>query len=224
VAARPLALRQAAWVLPGHIGHGPALPIFALPQLLHDSDQLAQFSVKTYLDTVKGYLDGAGKYALAAAALCLRGTPPHATPGERFGVVAVSQYGAPGSGFDFYQQLRTKGPRLASPLIFPHGYANTAPNLVAIEFGLAGPHLVLNNATDLAEAWWIATHLLQRGLADDVLLLATEAVRPTLVPDGWPVLNGALAWWLTSGPGEPLPTAPLQLPDNRAGTLAAALA
>lgn len=220
---RPVVWRRTGWVLPGLAGSGESLPPLAVETLWAARAQLAGFSPKALLKSVKGYLDPAGAYTLGAAALCL-GEGAAALAGLRSAVVGVSQYGAPRSAMQFYLAMLEKGHRLASPLIFPHGYANTAPNLVAIEFGLAGPHLVLTNAEDLAEGAWLAEDLLRRGLADDVLLLAAEAAGPEQLPDGWNVLEGALCFHLGTGAGRPWPGAAAlaAAPGNRQGVVAAA--
>ena len=211
------------WVLPGQSGASETMPVWRAADLLAQRASIAEFSVKGLLSAVKGYLDPAGAYTLGAAALCRHHAP--APSGERCAVVSVSQYGASGSAYTFYQQLLDKGPRLASPLIFPHGYANTAGNLVAIEFGLAGPHLVLNTAPDLHEAWAWARATLRWGQADEVLLLAAEAALPAALPDGWTVLPGALCWRLTwddTAEHDAVPPGK-HAPGNRHGVVWAAL-
>ena len=181
---------------------------------------LNEFSVKPYLHSVKGYLDPASAFSLAAAALCLGDTKP-AHP-ERTAVISVTQYGAPGSGFRFFEQMLQKGHHFASPLIFPHAYGNTAGNLVAIEFGLSGPHLAFDTATDAAEAWWAAADLVGTGQADDALLVLYEATEAAVLPNGRPVLNGALCCHLAAGDGPDGPSRPA-VPGNRRGVLCPAL-
>ncbi len=219
---RPVAVRQAGWVLPGHCGHGEALPDVDPADLLGRNDALAEFSVKEYIHSVKGYLDPAGKFALAAAALCLDDDLPKAV--ERTAVVSVTQYGATTSAYRFFAQMINKGHRFASPMIFPHSYSNTAGNLVAIEFGLAGPHLVFDLAPDPSEAWWAAVDLIRSGAADDVLLVCYEGVLDEAVPDDLDVVNGAIAVRLGSaGGGADAAAATPGLPANRHGTVLAAL-
>lgn len=219
--ARPVFLRRIGWVLPGLVGSGDQLPDCGPEALAAAREELARFSVKPYLKSVKGYLDPAAAYCLGAAAQCLGDAAAVAAP-ERFAVVAATQYGAATSGYRFYGQLLAKGPRFASPLIFPHSYPNTAANLVAIEFGLAGPHLVLNNCPDPTEAWWSTLNCLRRSQADDALLLCCEGVPPELLPDGQEALVGALCFWFTAhapdGSSAP-PTAPAAAPGNRRGVL-----
>ncbi|MFT5128618.1 MAG: 3-oxoacyl-[acyl-carrier-protein] synthase II [Rhodothermales bacterium] len=207
---------SAGWVLPGAIGSGARPPARAS---LAKNDALDGFSAKPYLHAVKGYLDPVGAYALAATALCLGEDAPR---GDGIGIACGTVYGAPQSAYRFFEQLVNKGPRLASPLIFPHGYASTAPNLAAIEFGLAGPHMVLWCETAWQEALFFATNALQRGQANEMLLLVCEASDATVVPDSYDVLNGALCLRLRAGDtGAPLPD--LQSIDGAHGAVHGAL-
>jgi hypothetical protein len=167
-----------------------------------DNAPLEGFSARPYLRSVKGYLDPAGAYTLAAASLALgdqvqdAAGPPVVR--DDAGICLVTQYGAPSSAFRFFQQLVQKGPRLASPLLFPHGYSNTAANLAAIELGFGGPHMVLYGTADVAEGFRHAVRRLQDGSATDMLVAACEAVVPDAVPDDTSVLNGAVVAWLSS--------------------------
>jgi 3-oxoacyl-[acyl-carrier-protein] synthase II len=205
----------AGWVLPGAIGSGDRPPD---PKSLAGNEALDGFSAKSYLKAVKGYLDPAGAYALAATALCLG----EEAATEETGLACGTVYGAPQSAFRFFQMLVAKGPRLASPLIFPHGYASTAPNLAAIEFGLAGPHMVLWCESAWQEALFFATNALQRGQANEMLLLVCEAANTAVLPDSCDVLNGALCLRLRAGKtGVPLPD--LQVINDAHGAVHGAL-
>jgi len=195
------------WVLPFSTGSG--LEVCRRPDWLTSSPQLNAalngFDARPYLSSVKGYLDPASAFFLAAASLAL-GQEAHASGGarrERIGVSTISRYGAPVSGYKFYEQFLSKGARLASPLVFPHGYSNTAGNLAAIEFGLGGPHMVLYGTAAVSEAFDFALNRLGDGTADQMLVVAYEAVAPEAVPDGLNVLNGAVAVWLTLDTARP---------------------
>ena len=217
--SHPLYLRGFGWVLPGELGGGPALPALAPDRLIAANAELEGFSIKPYIHSVKGYLDPAGAYSLAAASLCLEGQGPRDL--ARTAVISVTQYGAPRSGYKFFAQMIAKGHHFASPMIFPHSYSNTAGNLAAIEFGFSGPHFVFDAATDGAEAWRLAGDLLRRGLADDALVILYEATDEQVLPDGFEVLNGALCAWFSLTPAK----TPAELPsldphpDNRRGVL-----
>ena len=191
---RNVYVRQIGWVLPGHIGKGGE--ILEHPEWLQWQDDrnqlLADFSAKPYISSVKGYLDPAGAFLLAAMTLAGAGDPGDIPPTRR-GISSLSRYGALGSAFAFFTQLSEKGPRLASPLIFPHGYANTAGNLAAIEFNCAGPHMVFYGRQNPHEALAFAIARLQDGSADEMFTAFYESAVPAALPDGRSLLSGGVA-------------------------------
>lgn len=196
------AITNLGWVLPAGTGSG-ALGLTD-PNLLdwvpEDNAALAEFSAKPYLNSVKGYLDPAGSYCLAACSLAL-GEHDGSQAHNRSGIATVTRYGAPQSARKFHEQLVGKGARYASPLVFPHGYANTAGNLAAIEFGFGGPHVVLQGRQDVREALDFALTRLETGEADEMLVAAYEATDEISLPDGMVAQNGAIAIRLAaSGP------------------------
>ena len=189
-------IRQAGWVLPADIGSGDAL--FQHPEWLEIStagnDRLAGFSPKPYLKSVKGYLDPGGAMLLAAARLAIPADADDGTQGSRSrrGISTVTRYGSMGSGYAFFSQMASKGPRTASPMIFPHGYANTPGNLAAIEFGYAGPHIVFYGHQDIRAALDFAAARLLDGSAEDMLVGFYESAPALSLPDGCQVLHGAV--------------------------------
>jgi len=198
---RNVYVRQVGWVLPGHIGKGGE--ILEHPEWLQWQDGrnqlLADFSAKPYISSVKGYLDPAGAFLLAAMTLAGAGDPGDIPPTRR-GISSLSRYGALGSAFAFFTQLAEKGPRLASPLIFPHGYANTAGNLAAIEFNCAGPHMVFYGRQNPHEALAFAIARLQDGSADEMFTAFYESAVPAALPDGRSLLSGGVAVRLAATP------------------------
>jgi 3-oxoacyl-(acyl-carrier-protein) synthase len=195
------AITNLGWVLPAGTGSGAdALTDTALLDWQPaDNEALADFSAKPYLSSVKGYLDPAGSYCLAACALALG--EHDGTMHEFSGIATVTRYGAPQSARKFHELLATKGPRFASPLVFPHGYANTAGNLAAIEFGFGGPHVVLQGRQDVREAIDFALTRLENGEAEEMLVGAYEATDEVSLPDDMAALNGAIAIRLAVGEG-----------------------
>ena len=194
--SRSVKVAGIGWVLPGGAGSGRALlePPFADQPAGFEQGTLKGFSAKEHLDSVKGYLDPSGSYALAAAALALGDARPEAgaAPCDTAGVCTATRYGPTLSAFRFFRQFSEKGPRFASPMIFPHGYPNTPGNLVAIEFGFGGPHMVLNGSDDALETIRFAVERLLDHSAEVMLAGAAEAVVPDAVADGVHVLNGGL--------------------------------
>jgi 3-oxoacyl-(acyl-carrier-protein) synthase len=199
-------LHRAGWVLPGSVGGGATLPGVSADELLEVADGFAEFSVKPYVQSIKGYLDPAAAYSLAAARLCLEANSELPEDLSHFAIVAATQYGAPTSGYKFFQMLIEKGHRFASPMVFPHSYPNTAANLIAIEYGAAGPHMVLTTCDSAGTALDYGELLIASGSAENVLVLLSEAAESAHLPDGTTVLNGAVCLWLKAGDGT-VPTA-----------------
>ncbi len=197
------------WVLPAGTGAGDGFKALAASWRWQPEDNaaLAGFSAKDYLTSVKGYLDPAGSFCLAACALAM-GESRSAAAGlrERSGISTITRCGSTLSGYRFTEQLLQKGPRLASPLIFPHSYANTPGNLAAIEFGFGGPHMVLYGDQDVREAVEFAVCRLGDGTADEMLVAAYESAEGEALPDGRSVAHGAVALLLrraVAGSGAP---------------------
>ncbi len=207
--SRTLDIMAAGWVLPGWIGQGtPAELAAGWRTRVTGPAFVPEFSAKEHLASIKGYLDPSGAYALAALALALRGLPAP-LPKERTGIASATVYGALQSGWIFYEQMASKGIRLASPMIFPHSYANTPGNLAAIEFGFSGPHMVLQGRGAASEALEHAAAVLALGQAEAVCILVFEAVHPPSCPDSLTLQNGAIAL-VACAPGH-LPGAQIDL-------------
>ena len=179
-----------SWVLPNEVGSGNSLPAIDVADAMQMNAELSSLNPKEYLQSVKGYLDPNSIYTLIAAALQLRDKP--VVNPERTAVITATQYGATTSAYKFYELMVSKGHRFASPLVFPHSYSNTAGNLVAIEFGLSGPHLVFDLAADATEAVWAAKDLIRRGMADEAIVIVNEGTPANTIPDTLNVLHGAV--------------------------------
>ena len=185
-----LHVRGMSWVLPGNIGQGRTL--LEHPEWIsEDLGLLEGFSPKPYVSSVKGYLDPAGATMLAAFSMIAEKAADGFDP--RQGIATMTRFGACKSSYAFFEQLATKGPRFASPMIFPHGYANAAGNLAAIELGFCGPHMVFFGHQDERELLEFAMERLRNGDADEMLVGVVEATVPAAIPDGWKVPNGAIA-------------------------------
>jgi len=103
--------------------------------------EIHDFDEAEYLRTPKNFLDRNSALAFAACELAVRDSSL-VLPDD--GVVNGICVGSMGGNMDtlatFTSGLREKGPRLASPFLFPHTYANTSAGLLSIEYGLTGPH------------------------------------------------------------------------------------
>ncbi|NLF92461.1 MAG: hypothetical protein GX564_01130 [Oligosphaeraceae bacterium] len=195
-----------AWILGAGTGSGQQPPSELLDFSAATEGALENFSCKPYLQSSKGYLDAGAHYLLAACSLLRSEGEKQGRPlpaGARTGMACLTHYGAPRSGFTFFQQMTEKGPRFASPLVFPQAYSNTAPNLAAIEFSWSGPHCVYAGPQDCRLPWQFAADRLADGSADCMVLTAYEAASTELLPPGYPVRNGAIALRLekTASPG-----------------------
>lgn len=194
-----LYVKGLSWVLPSGIGQGG--DILQHPEWLEAKvgGCLEGFSAKGYVSSVKGYLDAGGAYQLASLSM-IRGEKT-CDFDERRGICTSTRYGACASAYVFFEQLAQKGPRFASPMIFPHGYSNAAGNLASIEFGYCGPHMVLFGKQDICEALEFALMRLSDGSADEMLVGAYEAATVQAIPDGRTVLNGAMSLRVSTEPG-----------------------
>ncbi|NLZ63297.1 MAG: hypothetical protein GX902_05760 [Lentisphaerae bacterium] len=195
-----------AWVLGSGTGCSRQLPPALLDFSAAEESALENFSCKPYLQSSKGYLDAAAHYLLAACSLLRSEGEKQGQPlpaGARTGMVCLTHFGAPRSGFTFFRQMTEKGPRFASPLVFPQAYSNTAPNLAAMEFSWSGPHCVYAGPQDCRLPWQFAADRLADGSADCIVLTAYEAASAELLPPDYPVRNGAIALRLekTASPG-----------------------
>ncbi|MBP5641303.1 MAG: hypothetical protein J6X55_17635 [Victivallales bacterium] len=218
-----LYVRGLSWILPQNIGCGRDF-IDHSEWLANDGRGLEGFSPRSYVSSVKGYLDPAGAYMLSAFSLLKKGEE-NSGFNERCGIATMTRFGACKSAYTFFEQLATKGARFASPMIFPHGYANTAGNLAAIEFGCCGPHIVFYGEQNPVELLEFAAERFRHDEVDEMLLGCYEATVPTALPDGWKVLNGAIGLKVAAKPSEDdlfvIDLAQLQLgvPQNSSGAV-----
>lgn len=205
---KELQISEMAWILGGSAGTGAAL--LEDKQLLNaqadDILKLTSFSAKPFLNSLKGFLDPVGHFVLAACSLLKTVTEEWGgKKGETgcTGIAALTQYGAGSAAFMFFSQLVQKGSRLASPLIFPHSYASTAPNLAAIEFGWNGPHMIYFGKQDCRETLEFAAARLDEESTQNMIVLVYEAVPPELLPENRQIRNGALALLLQKASDRP---------------------
>lgn len=115
--------------IPGEEGEEPSGPL-AAPQV----------DLSEFIETTRPYVDRHSEFALAAGAMALgwAGAEETGLQPERSGLATGTCFGNASSLETFQQVIRAKGMRLASPVLFPHCYANTSNSLLCIEFGLRG--------------------------------------------------------------------------------------
>ncbi len=152
-----------------------------------------EFDLSEYLPSERTYLDRCSELALLAAALALReggiaaaGGTSSAPTGEtaapdRFGLGLGTAYGCLDTMYNNTQRVQSKGPRLASPLLFMHSFVNTPASLVAIEFGIKGPAATFTDGSlSAASALYWAADLLRRSSVDLMLVGGVEALSDPL--------------------------------------------
>ncbi len=104
--------------------------------------EILEFDVEEYLESQKSYLDRATELAFAATVLAMEDAQfdLEAIDRSRVGLLLGSSAASLETMALFFKDYVEKGPRLVKPFLFPHTYNNTAPSLIAIEFGLTGHH------------------------------------------------------------------------------------
>lgn len=195
-------INSLAWVLNGEVSRSALLPSEDLLQNAIGSEFIKAFSAKPYLQSVKGFLDPAGHLFLAACSQLKNNCTSQLSASSRTGIVSMTHYGAASAAYTFFSQLKEKGSRFASPMVFPHSYASTAANLAAIEFGWAGPHMIFYGKQSCLLAFDFATQRLQDNSADEMLLVFQEAYMKELQPENKKLLNGAFAILLSKKKNE----------------------
>ena len=98
-----------------------------------------------------------------------------------------------------------------------------------MEFGFGGPHMVFYGPQDVREGFEFAAAQLAAGAAQDVLVTAYESAEPNVLPDGTPVMHGAVALHLQAEAEDVLLTLDVSAlrarprPDDSRGMTAAIL-
>jgi len=142
------------------------------------------FVVEDYLTSEKTYLDRCSEFALAAAALALDDAQLswRGGPHPRWGLALGTAFGCLDSMLNNTIRVQSKGPRLASPIIFMHSMANSPASLVAIEYGLAGPNPTFcDGAISAGTALHYAWYALVSSQADVMLAGGVDVVSKALL-------------------------------------------
>lgn len=147
--------------------------------------QIADFTVEDYLERPKAYLDRVSELAFAGLSLALEDAdidPALVKDNPRVGLVTGSAYGNLQTMALFFADLLKKGPRFVKPFLFPHTYANTSISLLAMDYGLKGPHLhFASGSVASAHAIIAGFDLIRAGKSDMVLAGGFEALSEPLV-------------------------------------------
>ena len=109
---------------------------------------------------------------------------------ERIGVIIGSGIGGIGTFAHEMHVYETRGPGRVSPFLVPMMLADTAPGLIAIEFGLRGPNFaVVAACASGTNAIGEAFQVIRRGDADAMLVGGADAVIIPLAMAGLEVMT-----------------------------------
>lgn len=141
--------------------------------------EVTDFVLKDYFSKPKGYLDRATQFGFAGTTLALRDADLsfEGTAGDRCGIALGTETGCFETAGKFYADYLAKGPRFVKPILFPHTYSNTSISMLAIEYGLRGPHLAFASGAGAgAQAVQAAGEQIRLGRADIMLTGGVEAL------------------------------------------------
>ena len=109
---------------------------------------------------------------------------------DRIGVIIGSGIGGLGTLFDQTKVFLERGPSRVSPFLVPMMLPDTAPGMVAINFGLRGPNLaVVSACASGTNALGEAAEIIRRGQADIILAGGSEAAIIPIAMAGLGVMN-----------------------------------
>lgn len=141
--------------------------------------EIFDFVLKDYFSKPKGYLDRATQFAFAGAALALQDADMSlpSPRGERCGIALATETGCLETAGKFYADYLAKGVRFVKPILFPHTYSNTSISMLAIEYGLRGPHLAFASGEAAgSQAIQAAAEKIRMGRADIMVTGGMEAL------------------------------------------------
>ncbi len=117
------------------------------------------------MDGLSRAIVSAGRLALADARLDNDAVPP-----QRMGIVVGSALGNISESVQYLERLFTKGPALASPMMFPNLVLNAPASYAAMEIGCTGVNLTVSQGEISGEhAVALGCELIRAGRADVVL-------------------------------------------------------
>ncbi len=142
--------------------------------------EIRDFQVEDYLETPKAFLDRHSELAFAGLSLALEDAdidPGGLAGNPRAGLTVGSACGNLGTMALFFSDLAAKGPRFVKPFLFPHTYANTTISLLAMEYGLKGPHWQFSSGSVASgHAVTAAFDMIRQNRADLVFAGGVEAL------------------------------------------------
>ncbi len=159
----------------GASGIAPLAEAAGVPHL---AARLVAFSPREFIrsahlrrmDPLSRTLVAASRLALADARLDHRAFDP-----TRVGVVVGTALGDISESVQYLERLFTKGPALASPLLFPNLVLNAPASYTAMEINCIGPNLTVSQGeTSGEQAIAVGCDLIRTGRADVVLAGGTD--------------------------------------------------
>jgi 3-oxoacyl-[acyl-carrier-protein] synthase II len=149
-----------------------------------------------------GRMSAYAKLGLAAVAFALRDAGLEAWSDKRaIGVVAATRLGCLATDLDYQQSVLLEGGGLASPNLFAYTLANCFLGDAAIQFGLTGCSLAINETRDGVDALSIALEDLAMGEADTMLAGICDLPAPGPFAGVTALHPGALFLVLSTTPG-----------------------
>lgn len=154
----------------------------------HIAARIVDFSPREFIhsahlrrmDPLSRMLVSAGRMALTDARLDGRGIEP-----TRLGVVVGSAIGNMSESVQYLERLFTKGPALASPMMFPNLVLNAPASYTAMEIGCTGANLTVSQGeTSGEQAIALGCDLIRAGRADVVLAGGGDEL-PDIVVDAY---------------------------------------
>lgn len=123
------------------------------------------------------------RYGKALATVCDRAVDRATASGEiDTGLYVASLHSCLETNTAFDRGLIEKGPRLASPLLFPYTLPGAASSEVAMSLGLLGPYLVFpGDAAAALAALLAALDAIEADEADRILVAAADVLGPETV-------------------------------------------
>jgi 3-oxoacyl-[acyl-carrier-protein] synthase II len=140
-------------------------------------------------------MDRAARMLTCAMDLALEEAAAPASADERIGAVGGAAYGSVDASAEFIQRVYDRGPKAASPLVFPNLVPSSPAGHAAIYLGLRGPVLtVLDLGVSAEAAFGTAWELIALGEADAMVAGAVEERSRIAEHVLGPLCAGSLAW------------------------------
>jgi 3-oxoacyl-[acyl-carrier-protein] synthase II len=148
-----------------------------------------------------GRMSSYAKLGLAAVAFALRDAGLEAWEAKRpIGVVAATRLGCLATDLEYHRTVLLEGGGLASPNLFAYTLANCFLGDAAIQFGLTGSSIAINESREGLDALRIALENLEMGEAQTMLAGICDLATPEAFAGAASVLPGAAFLVLTADP------------------------